>query len=232
MTNKEQGNITFERLITKNREWAHRVSADDPDFFSTLARQQKPGFLWIGCSDSRVPANQVVDLAPGEVFVHRNVANVVVPSDLNAVSVIQYAVDVLKVRDIIVTGHYGCGGVTAALKDQRVGLCDHWIAHVRDVYAQHRRIVQAQADDDARLRLLCELNAVEQALNLSHLLTVLDAWKRGQSLCIHALCYGLDNGLVNDLGVAIDRPVDVTEARAKAVAHLLAREGRRSDRAA
>lgn len=222
MANEVQDSISFDRLIEKNREWAQRISAGDPDFFPALARLQKPDFLWIGCSDSRVPANQIVDLPPGAVFVHRNIANVVVASDLNCLSVIQFAVDVLKVRHIIVTGHYGCGGVTAAMSDQRIGLADHWIAHVRAVYSRHEDILLAELDDVRRLRLLCELNVVEQVLNLSRLPTVLDAWTGGQALCIHGWCYGLEDGLVNDLKLNIDCRINRTEVRAASVAHLLA----------
>lgn len=217
--------IPIERLLDNNRRWAQRVSQADPEFFPRLAQQQTPEFLWIGCSDSRVPANQVVDLAPGEVFVHRNIANVVVPSDLNCVSVVQFAVDVLKVRHIIVTGHYGCGGVIAALEDRRVGLADHWIAHVRAVYSRHESILLQRTAGESQMRLLCELNVIEQALNLSRLPTVLDAWSRGQALAIHGWCYGLDNGLINDLGIDIDRRIDRTRVRAAVVERLLARGG-------
>lgn len=227
MAGKEQDDITFERLIAKNREWARRISADNPDFFPALARQQKPDFLWIGCSDSRVPANEIVDLPPGAVFVHRNISNVVVASDLNCVSVVQYAVDLLKVRHIIVTGHYGCGGVTAAMNDQRVGLADHWVAHVREVYSRHEDILLAEPDAGRRLRLLCELNVVEQVLNVSRLPTVLDAWARGQALCIHGWCYGLEDGLLNDLKIDVDNRIDRTVVRTASVAHLLAQAQRR-----
>lgn len=214
--------VTYEQLIEKNRGWAQRISTADPDFFPGLARQQKPDFLWIGCSDSRVPANEIIDLPPGAVFVHRNIANVVVASDLNCVSVIQFAVDALKVKHIIVTGHYGCGGVTAALNDQRVGLADHWIAHVRSVYSRHEELLLAQPSMERRLRLLCELNVVEQVLNVSRLPTVLDAWASGQQLAIHGWCYGLKDGLVNDLKLDIDRRIDRTEVRAALAARLLA----------
>lgn len=227
MADNVQDDISFEHLIEKNREWARRISADNPDFFPALARQQKPDLLWIGCSDSRVPANEIVDLPPGAVFVHRNISNVVVASDLNCLSTIQFAVDLLKVRHIIVTGHYGCGGVTAALNDQRIGLADHWIAHVREVYSRHEDILLAEPDAERRLRLLCELNVLEQVLNTSRLPTVLDAWARGQTLCIHGWCYGLEDGLVNDLKIDIDRRIDPTKVRAASVAHLLEQTHRR-----
>lgn len=210
-------------LLENNRRWAARVSREDPEFFSRLARQQKPEFLWIGCSDSRVPANQIMGLAPGEVFVHRNIANVVVPSDLNCVSVVQFSVDVLKVRHIIVTGHYGCGGVTAALDDRRIGLADHWIAHVRAVYAQHEALLSSMPSRDQRLRLLCELNVVEQVMNLSRLPTVLDAWARKQALSIHGWCYGLEDGLVNDLVLEVHHRIEQSDVRLAMAQRLVER---------
>ncbi|MDN5874989.1 MAG: carbonate dehydratase [Sinobacteraceae bacterium] len=211
---------SIDQLLQKNHAWAEKISRSNPDFFPSLARQQTPQFLWIGCSDSRVPANQVVDLAPGEVFVHRNIANVVDTSDLNCLSVIQFAVDVLKVSDIIVTGHYGCGGVTAALEDQRIGLGDHWIAHVRDVYFRYEETLRAEASEARRLRMLCELNVLEQALNLSRLPTVGDAWARGQALTVHGWCYGLEDGMVQDLGVHFSASENPNTAREKALAQL------------
>lgn len=217
---------SIDDLLKKNRAWAEGIARAQPDFFPSLARQQTPEFLWIGCSDSRVPANQVINVAPGEVFVHRNISNVVVASDLNCVSVIQFAVDVLKVSHIIVTGHYGCGGVTAALQAQRIGLSDHWIAHVRDVYYRHEHILQAESDDDQRLRMLCELNVLEQSLNLSQLATVRDAWSRGQTLEVHGWCYGLADGVVQDLGVRFSGPEDPNTARERCVTDLPALQGR------
>lgn len=207
-------------LLENNRKWAAKMSKDDPDFFRRLARQQTPNYLWIGCSDSRVPANEIIGLAPGEIFVHRNIANVVVSSDLNCVSAVQFSVDVLKVGHIIVTGHYGCGGVTAALNDQRLGLCDHWTSHVRSVYVLHEQLLLSIQSEEDRLRLLCELNVVEQVLHLCRLPTVLDAWERKQPLCIHGWCYGLDNGLVHDLGIDIDHRIERTEVRAAMVERL------------
>ncbi len=203
-------NSSLKHLIDANRRWAQRMEQDRPGFFAGLAQQQSPKYLWIGCSDSRVPANQITDLEPGEVFVHRNVANVVVHSDLNALSVIQFAVDHLKVEHILVVGHYGCGGVLATLRGTRVGLADNWLRHVHDVKIRHRRRldhlpVPAQED------VLCEMNVIEQVGNVALTNTVQDAWNRGQKLTVHGWCYGLKDGLVNDLGVSMSRPEDVME---------------------
>jgi carbonic anhydrase len=192
-------------LLENNRAWANRALDHDSDFFARLLHQQKPKYLWIGCADSRVPANQIVDLAPGELFVHRNVANVVVQTDLNCLSVIQYAVDVLKVEDIIVCGHYGCGGVEAALRGSRLGLIDNWLWHIRDVYLKHRREIDA-LEPTTQLQRLCELNATEQAVNVAKTTVVQNAWGRGQKLAIHAWVYSLQDGIIRDLGVAIDSP--------------------------
>ena len=190
-------------LFDNNRDWVRGVLADDPDFFKNLALQQAPEFLWIGCSDSRVPANQITGLAPGEVFVHRNVANVVVHTDLNSLSVIQFAVDLLKVRHIMVVGHYGCSGVHAALNRTRVGIADNWLRHVRDVHEKHQPLVE-QCAPEARHDRLCELNSVEQAVNVCHTTVVQDAWARGQDLTVHAWVYGLNDGLIHDLGFAVN----------------------------
>lgn len=195
---------SLQHLIDANHAWADQVERDHPGFFKGLAAQQKPEYLWIGCSDSRVPANQVIGLAPGEVFVHRNVANVVVHSDLNALSVVQFAVDVLQVKHIMVVGHYGCGGVLAVLHDERVGLADNWLHHVRDVKMRHRgRLMHlcGSAQEDA----LCEMNAIEQATNVAQSNVVHDAWARGQALAVHAWCYGLKDGKVKDLQVTMTR---------------------------
>ncbi|RNF83248.1 carbonate dehydratase [Montanilutibacter psychrotolerans] len=191
-------------LLRKNREWAERINAEDPAFFQTLSRQQAPEYLWIGCSDSRVPANQIIDMAPGEVFVHRNIANVVVHTDLNCLSVIQFAVDVLKVKHILVVGHYGCGGVHAALTGRRIGLADNWIRHVGDVADKHADCVHTNASESDRNDRLCELNALEQVVNVSQTTVVQDAWARGQSLAVHGWVYSLQNGLVTDLGIDVD----------------------------
>ena len=195
---------SLQHLIDANHAWAERVERENPGFFKTLATQQTPEYLWIGCSDSRVPANQVIGLAPGEVFVHRNVANVVVHSDLNALSVIQFAVDVLQVKHIMVVGHYGCGGVLSVLRDERVGLADNWLHHVRDVKMRHRgRLMHlcGSVQEDA----LCEINAIEQAANVAQSNVVQDAWARGQALAVHAWCYGLKDGKVKDLQVTMTR---------------------------
>ncbi|MDQ3206067.1 MAG: carbonate dehydratase [Pseudomonadota bacterium] len=191
-------------LLCRNREWADRVIAEDPGFFERLSQQQAPQYLWIGCSDSRVPANQIIDMAPGEVFVHRNIANVVVHTDLNCLSVIQFAVDVLKVKHVLVVGHYGCGGVHAALHRARLGLSDNWIRHVTDVADKHEACLQQAAGDPARHARLCELNVLEQVVNVSHTTIVKDAWSRGQDLTVHGWVYGLNNGRVHDLGIDVD----------------------------
>ena len=199
---------TIQDLIDKNPAWADRMEREQPGFFHTLAQQQKPEYLWIGCSDSRVPANQVVDLAPGEVFVHRNVANVVLPSDLNALSVVQFAVDVLQVKHILIVGHYGCGGVTAVLENQRIGLTDNWLRHVHDVKLRNADRL-ANVDAHQRLAALCELNVIEQVAHMAETTVLQDAWKRGQQVAIHGWCYGLHDGKVNDLGVTMSRPEHV-----------------------
>lgn len=208
-------------LLHNNRAWAERISREDPGFFERLSRQQTPKYLWIGCSDSRVPANQVVDLAPGEVFVHRNIANVVVHTDLNCLSVVQFAVDVLKVRHIMVVGHYGCGGVRAALLRERVGLVDLWLRHVQDVHVKHREIVDALEADAAHDRL-CELNVIEQVANLCQTVVVQDAWRRGQPLTVHGWVYGLKDGLMRDLGLNVRRADDLMPRYAAALENLTA----------
>jgi len=198
-------------LLERNRAWSERVEAEDPGFFARLSRIQHPRYLWIGCSDSRVPANQIIDMAPGEVFVHRNVANVVVHTDLNCLSVIQYAIDVLKVEHILVVGHYGCAGVGAALNGQRVGLADNWIRHVKDVKHKHRGIIEAIGDDELRHDRLCELNALEQMINVCESTVVREAWARGQALAVHAWVYSLRDGRVHDLGLSIDSAAALAE---------------------
>lgn len=192
----------LEQLFEKNRKWAGSMVERDAEFFKKLAAQQTPEYLWIGCADSRVPANEIVDLAPGEVFVHRNIANVVVPSDLNCLSVLQFAVDVLKVKHVIVTGHYGCGGVQAALSGTRIGLADNWLQHVQDVKQKHERYLGEAIPTGDKLNRLCELNVIEQVTNLSRTTIVQDAWDRGQLLTLHGWVYGLKDGLLRDLGVA------------------------------
>jgi carbonic anhydrase len=208
----------LDHLLQSNRDWAEQVKRDDPGFFQRLSQQQAPKYLWIGCSDSRVPANQIMGLAPGEVFVHRNIANVMVHTDLNCMSVIQFAVDVLKVEHILVVGHYGCGGVHAALNGTRVGLADNWIRHVGDVAQKHAALLEA-ADDTMRGDRLCELNAIEQAENVCLTTVVGDAWARGQSLSVHGWVYSLHDGRVRQLGM----DVDSAEAREPAYRNALAR---------
>ncbi len=195
-------------LIDANRRWAIQTEHERPGFFTQLAQQQNPKYLWIGCSDSRVPANQITGLDPGEVFVHRNIANVVVHSDLNALSVIQYAVDFLKVEHILVVGHYGCGGVLATLCGSRVGLADNWLRHVHDVKIRHRRRLDHLSvleQEDA----LCEMNVIEQVGNVALTNVLQDAWARGQKVSVHGWCYGLKDGLVTDLGVSMSQPAEV-----------------------
>jgi carbonic anhydrase len=191
-------------LLANNRAWAAAVSREDPQFFARLAKQQAPQYLWIGCSDSRVPANQIVGLLPGEMFVHRNVANVVVHADLNCLSSIQYAVDVLKVRHIIVCGHYGCQGVLAALRDDRLGLADNWLRHVQDVRWKHAAEIERLAAEEARHRRLCELNVTEQVLNVSQTTVLREAWSRRQELRVHGWIYDIHDGLLHDLGATRD----------------------------
>src|SRR5690242_12398322 len=189
----------LDHLFVNNREWAAEMTRQDPAFFSRLAGQQRPDYLWIGCSDSRVPANQVVGLPPGEIFVHRNVANVIVHADLNCLSVMQYAVDVLRVRHVIVCGHYGCGGVLAALRNQKVGLCDNWLRHVQDVRNKFLSRLETHADEAAQFRALCELNVLEQVVNACQTTIVQDAWARGQKLNVHGWIYGIEDGRLRDL---------------------------------
>ena len=222
LTSWSEANVSREnlfRLFDFNRAWSQEMQAADPAFFEKLAHLQAPEYLWIGCSDSRVPANQIVGLMPGEVFVHRNVANVVVHTDLNCLSVIQYAVDVLKVKHIMVVGHYGCGGVHAALHDQRSGLVDLWLRHVKDVRVKHAKQIQALPEDRRHDRL-CELNVVEQVLNVCHSMIVQDAWSRGQELTVHGWIYGLNDGLMRDLGLTVSAPENVSDRYRTALAAL------------
>jgi carbonic anhydrase len=208
---------TLTRLFDNNAQWAARMVAHDPQFFITLQKLHAPEYLWIGCSDSRVPANEIVGLLPGELFVHRNVANVVVHTDLNCLSVVQYAVDALRVKHIIVCGHYGCGGVRAAVSGAKLGLIDNWLRHVQDVRQKHAAQVE-RLPEDAREDRLCELNVLEQALNVTETTIVQDAWDRGQSLTIHAWIYRLDDGLLRDLEFTVTNQADVAGAIARATA--------------
>jgi carbonic anhydrase len=191
---------TLGHLFENNKAWAERIRRQDPEFFANLAQQQSPTYLWVGCSDSRVPANQIVGLAPGELFVHRNLANLVVHTDLNCLSVLQFAVDILKVRHVIVCGHYGCSGVQAALQGDRLGLSDNWLRHVQDVREKHPG--NAGHDSGASDRL-CELNVIEQVANVCHTTIARDAWERGQELVVHGWIYGLQDGLLRDLSVTV-----------------------------
>jgi carbonic anhydrase len=190
-------------LFANNRRWAEAQSAQDPDFFRRLSEQQSPRYLWIGCSDSRVPANEIIGLPPGEVFVHRNIANVVVHSDLNCLSVLQFAIGVLGISDVIVCGHYGCSGVAAALAGERVGLADDWLMHVRDVGRQHRKLIDAQPTTRDKIDRLAEVNVLSQLANVCRTTIVRDAWLRGQPLTVHGWIYGVHDGLLRDLGVEV-----------------------------
>lgn len=192
----------IDRLFDNNRNWAEQQITDDPEFFSRLLNQQAPEYLWIGCSDSRVPANQIIGLAPGEVFVHRNVANLVVHTDLNALSVIQYAVHALRVKHILVVGHYGCGGVAAALRNNRLGLIDNWLRNVQDVRDRHDQILSAIPDEKTRIDRLCELNVMQQVVNVCQTTVLREAWDRGQKVKVHGWCYGLSDGIIRDLNVS------------------------------
>ena len=210
----------LELLLQNNREWARGVEKHDPGFFQRLALQQTPKYMWIGCSDSRVPANQILGLDPGEVFVHRNVANIVVHSDLNALSAIQFAIDVLKVEHILVVGHYGCSGVFAGLTGQRVGLADNWLRHVGDVAQKHAALIAQVPTEHLKHARLCEFNAIEQAHSICQTTVVQDAWARGQGLSVHAWCYSIHDGLVRQLGMDVSGPAELQPAYARAIASI------------
>ena len=208
--------MPLRHLLNHNREWAARMEAERPGFFTNLSHQQNPRYMWIGCSDSRVPANQITGLEPGEVFVHRNVANLVVPTDLNCLSTIQYAVDQLKVEHLMVVGHYGCGGVLAALNDVRIGLADNWLRQIKDVAARHRPLLNT-APERLRADLLVELNVIEQVVNVARTTVVQDAWGRGQKRSLHGWVYGLSDGLLKDLHISLDGPQDIESTYTEAV---------------
>lgn len=210
----------LKRLLEQNKAWAEGIKASDPGFFQTLAKQQLPTFLWIGCSDSRVPATQLVGMLPGEMFVHRNVANVVVHTDFNCLAVMQFAVDVLKVEHIIVCGHHGCGGVKAAMDNSQLGLIDNWLRHVQDVMHAHSAALAKIEDDSARLDRLCELNVIEQVINVSRTTIVQNAWQRGQELVVHGWIYGLEDGLLRDLGITIDNAGGLAAAHREAITRI------------
>ncbi len=196
----------LENLLDNNRRWAENLRKNHPDFFHALARQQSPQYLWIGCSDSRVPANEIVGLLPGDLFVHRNVANLVIHTDLNCLSVIQYAVEELRVQHIIVCGHYGCGGVAAALESEELGLIDNWLRHLRDLAQYHAAILEPITDKQARVNRLCELSVIDQAQNVASTSIVQKAWRRGHPLAVHAWIYSIDDGLIKDLDVCLSSP--------------------------
>jgi carbonic anhydrase len=208
------------QLFENNRAWAEAMTRQEPDFFARLARQQAPQYMWIGCSDSRVPANQIVGLLPGEMFVHRNVANVVVHTDLNCLSVLQFAVEVLRVRHVIVCGHYGCGGVLAALRDDQLGLIDNWLRHVQDVWSKYRIALAQLPSEKERHDRLCECNVIEQVVNVCHTTVVREAWARGQALAVHGWIYGLGDGLLRDLGMCVTSQADLSACYAAASARL------------
>jgi carbonic anhydrase len=201
----------LKHLFDENREWASKIKESDPDFFTKLSNQQTPEYLWIGCSDSRVPANQLVNKLPGEIVVHRNIANVVVHSDLNCLSVIQYAVDVLKIKHIIVCGHYGCGGIKAAMDNQEHGLIDNWLRHIKDVYRYHQTEIDSCPGEEDKFKRLCELNVVEQVSNICHTTIVQNAWKSDHGLAIHGWIYGIETGLLKDLNVCITKRSEISE---------------------
>ncbi len=217
------------QLVANNQQWAAEMVAADPDFFKKLVSQQNPEFLWIGCSDSRVPANEIVGMQPGELFVHRNVANVVVHSDLNSLSVLQFAIDVLGIKHVIVVGHYGCSGVHAAMERRRVGLADNWLRHVQDVHIKHAAFLPDSLPPKVRGDRLCELNVIEQVINVCQTTTVQDAWDRGQDLTVHSWVYSLEDGLVRDLGLAVsdfDSLAPQLETVFGRYAELIAKESR------
>jgi carbonic anhydrase len=206
---------TLEHLIENNRRWSERITRQEPDFFSRLAEQQSPEYLWVGCSDSRVAANTIVGLMPGEVFVHRNIANLVVHTDMNCLSVMQFAVEVLRVKHIIVTGHYGCGGVAAALDRKRHGLIDNWLRHIQDTANLYADVLSQISDAETRIDKLCEINVIELVINASETTVVQDAWDRGQELTIHGWIYGLKDGLVRDLDITLGNKTDMKTLRSR-----------------
>jgi len=212
-------------LLDNNKHWAKEVESAEPGFFKTLSEQQQPEYLWIGCSDSRVPANEIVGLKPGELFVHRNVANAVVHTDLNCLSVIQYAVDVLKVKHIIVTGHYGCGGVIAAMNNAKLGLIDNWLRHIKDIQHKHQDQLRAISDIKQRQDRLCELNVIEQVMNVSQISIVQDAWQRGQELQLHSWIYGVHDGQLHDLKTTISNSSEAVDIYQTVIQDLQSSKG-------
>jgi len=204
----------LKNLFQNNKEWSEKVKKSDPDFFTTLSRQQNPEYLWIGCSDSRVPANEIVAMQPGEIFVHRNIANLVIHTDLNCLSVIQYAVEVLRVKHIIICGHYGCGGVNAAMDGKEHGLIDNWLRNIKDIYRYHQARLDALEDVQERTDLLCELNVIEPVANMCHTTVVQSAWKAGQELAVHGWIYSIEDGILKDLDVCITRLDEISRIHA------------------
>ena len=205
-------------VLEANRKWAASMIEKDPTFFESLSQKQNPKFLWIGCSDSRVPANQILDLPPGEVFVHRNIANVIVPSDLNSLSVIQFAIDVLHVEHIFVVGHYGCSGVLAALKGERIGLADNWLQHIKNVYEKHKSHLRDSISK--HYDRLCELNAIEQVVNVSKTTVLQDAWARGQEISVHAFAYSICDGILENLHMEVSHPNEIKNEYKQAIASI------------
>lgn len=203
-------NDSLSHLLASNKNWAEKIKAKDPTFFTKLSEQQSPEYLWIGCSDSRVPATEIVNLLPGEIFVHRNIANMVIHTDLNCLSVLQFAVDILQVKHVMVVGHYGCGGIRAALSDQENGLIDNWLRHIQDVYRSHRNKLDHLHGED-KISKLCELNVTEQVVNVANSSVVLNAWKRGQPLAVHGWVYGVKDGIIHDLNVTLKNPQDLAK---------------------
>lgn len=210
MSKPLQVDNSLSHLFTNNRQWAQKTTQNEPSFFSKLAEQQSPEYLWIGCADSRVPANELIGLQPGEVFVHRNIANIIVPSDLNCLSVLQYAVDVLKVKHVIICGHYGCGGVAAAFHNRRVGLVDNWLRHIHDTKAKYHALLST-TDEKANLDRLCELNVIDQVFSAAQTTIIQDAWQRGQSVTIHGWVYDLHDGLLHSLGLEVSSADDLQQ---------------------
>ena len=211
----------LQNLFDKNREWSASIRQEDPDFFEKLSQQQAPEYLWIGCSDSRVPANQITDLLPGDLFVHRNVANQVIHTDLNCLSVIQYAVDYLKVKHIIVCGHYGCGGVAEATRNSKLGMIDNWLRHVQDVKHKHKHALESEPCEHNLINRMCELNVLEQVVNVCQTTIVQDAWDRGQELAVHSWIYGLKDGLLRDLGMCVTAPDELDNLYSDSVAAIV-----------
>jgi len=208
------------QLFERNKQWASGISKKDPSFFQKLSEQQSPQYLWIGCADSRVPANEIVDLMPGELFVHRNVANLVIHTDLNCLSVLQFAVDVLKVKHVMVVGHYGCGGVKAALQNGKLGLIDNWLRHIQDIHHTHRQIVDGLKTEEEKVDKLCELNVIEQAFNVTKTTIIQEAWDRGQDVAIHGWIYGLKDGLLRDLKCTVNKGSNIQQMYDEAIASL------------